>query len=174
MASLQESAEAYVQKYAAEISTGKELMEATSEEDQQARVDGFCKKMTSFFLPKPVLFGMPGPPQQWASHEAGQQMLKTVIGRYIDFGIGFQGALKSSKVRVLYDHGGFGACLVDIIWTTIPHAKSGLEPWDMHGMYGYRKLQTGEEGWELGYNDDEIANLLKRFPNFFEGMGPPQ
>lgn len=174
MASLTESCEKFIKNYAVTIASGKELMEATSEEDQQARLDAFAKKVTTHFLPKPVMFGMPGPPAQWASHEEGAQQMKFMIGRYLHFNLGFCADLKSFDIKVLYDHGGYGACLVDIIWAGKPHAKSGLEGWDMHGVYGYRKLETGEEGWELGYVDDEIKNLLKRFPNFFEGMMPPQ
>lgn len=174
MTSIIDSAEAWFNKYAELVGgEGKQLTEATTEEDQQARINSFCDKAVSFFLPKPIGFGS-SPPSQWESHEAGKQMLGGFIKRYIQLGIGFGADVDNKKIILLYDYGTHGACLIDVHYLVKPLQRSGLEPYVMHAHYGYRRLPTGEEGFEFVYMDDEFAQLQKRVPNFFEGMGPPQ
>lgn len=172
MASLIESVEKFITAYAIATAKGKELMDAPTKEEQQARIDALCDELIAFRLPGAVSFGLPGPPVQFSSPEQGKPPFIVLLKQLIKFGIEFENELKSKKVQVLYDHRGFGACLIQLVYTWKPHAKSGLEPWDMTVFYGYRKLPTGEEGWEFAYHDDENAGLLKRVgPQFFEGLG---
>lgn len=147
-------------------------MEAPNKEEQQARLDAFCKELMTYFLPGSVTFGLPGPPQQSQSVEHNAAQLKMMLQRYLDFQGGVEGELQSFNVNLLFDFDRFGACLIDVIWHGKPHAKRSFQPWDIPPVYGYRKLPTGEEGWESAYLDGEIAGLMTDVgPKFFQGMG---
>lgn len=174
MATLTESADAFWKRYVDTLAYGKELMDAPTEEETQKRIDRFCKETVSYRFQQCVTFGLPpGPPQMVTSHEQALQQFKPLIQRYCKFGIGFESEVTSYKIQTLYDYGGHGVCLFHVDYVMKPHSKSGLKPWDCHVVYGYRKLPTGEEGWETGYVDDEIAKVLEHVgPKVFEGMGP--
>lgn len=172
MASLTESAENLVKRYISTLETMIDFMNTSNSEDQQTQLEKFAKAIIAFRLPGCVAFGLPGPPQQ-ASTDVALPQLKAFMNQYIKFGIQIASpGLKSSKVQVLYDHGGYGACLLDIVYTLEHHSKGGVKTFDMHAFYGYRKLSSGEEGWEFAYMDDEIAGITKNVgPEVFEGMG---
>jgi hypothetical protein len=172
MPSIEESAKAHFANYASVIKSGEKLMDATSPEDQEERLEAWMKTLMKLFLPGAVGFGG-GPPQQAPSLEVLHEGIKMRTAQYLKHNIGFTAEPKSSEVKVVIDYGEEGgAAIIDVIWATKAHEKSGLSEkgWDMHAVYGYRKMPTGEEGWEFGYQDDEIHQLLKRVPNFFDGL----
>lgn len=90
-------------------------MDVPTEEEQQARIDALCDELIAFRLAGAVSFGLPGGPLQHQFPEQGKAPFAMLLKQLIKFGIGFGNELKSKKVQVLYDHGGYGACLVQII-----------------------------------------------------------
>lgn len=64
-----------------------------------------------------------------------------------------------------------------LTWEILPKEGAGVEGWQWTNVYGYRTGIEGdakdgekEEGfWEYAVSDQEIAGLVARFPNFFEG-----
>lgn len=174
MTALTASADAFWNRYVDALTHGKELMDAPDGAEGQARIDRFCKDVVSYRLPQNVTFGLPtGQPFLVASHEQAEKQFSALIKRYCEFGIGFESEVRSNKIQVLYDYGGHGVCLFHVDYIMKPHSKSGLEPWDCHVVYSYRKLPNGEEGLESGYVDDEIAKVLEKVgPEVFEGLGP--
>jgi hypothetical protein len=173
MASLKESAEAWIKAYGSTVATGYTLMEGTSEADTESRIDDFCKRIVEYFHPKTILFGVPGGAAVFNSREEAAVAIKANTKRYVELGLGFCAELKKYEVMGTFDLGGHGACMLDVTWRIKPHKGSGLEDYDIHAVYGYRKLKSGDEGWEHGYIDGEMEELVKRRPDFFVGMGPP-
>ena len=176
MDSLAESAEKYFKAYADLIASGKELANAHTEEDFQTQLHAFCEKIVSYRLPGCVSFGVPGvPPQQDKSPELATQQASAILNNCYKLGMSIGLTVKSSEVQVLFDHGGYGSCILHVTYGWTPLEKSGLKPWEVQAVYGYRKLESGEEGWEMCYLDDEVAKMMKYLgPKAFEGIGPPE
>ena len=101
MASLTESAEKFLTTYASATAKGKELMDAPTKEEQQARIDALCDKVIAFRLPGAVAFGLPGGPLQFQSTEEGKAPFEGFLKQLIKFGVGFGNELKSKNVQVL-------------------------------------------------------------------------
>jgi hypothetical protein len=154
------------------IQSGKIINEASGEEEQDAWIDAWISKLLKHYLPETVALGMPRRPDFLEQAALQQKMLTK---RYIKFDIGFAVQNKSSEIsseiKVLLDNGGHGLCLIEVFWTFKSLAKSGLESWDTHLIYGYRKKPTGEEGIEVVCAEDEATCHLKHVgPTFLEGL----
>ena len=57
-----------------------------------------------------------------------------------------------------------GSALCHLTWEIFP--VDGTPGWEWTNIYGYRN-RGGEEGFEFNISDNEIGELLKRFPDFF-------
>jgi hypothetical protein len=172
MASLAESAENFFKTYAELIASGKNAENALTEEDFQTQLHALCKKIVSYRLPGCIAFGIPGvPPQQDKSPELAAQQVIAMLNNCYKLGMSIGLTNKSCKVQVLFDQGGYGACILDVTYGWTPREKSDLKPWDVRAFYGYRKLATGEEGWEMCYLDDEFTKLMENLgPKAYEGI----
>lgn len=56
------------------------------------------------------------------------------------------------------------AALCHVTWQVFP--VNGTPGWAWTNVYGYRR-RGEEEGFEFNISDNEIGELLRRFPNFF-------
>jgi hypothetical protein len=82
------------------------------------------------------------------------------VARFERSGIGSDIRLKEYKV-VLVSH---GSALCHLTWEVFP--ENGMARWTWLNVYGYRR-HNGEEGFEFNISDNEIEELLKRVPDFF-------
>lgn len=57
-----------------------------------------------------------------------------------------------------------GAALCHLDWGVFPN--DGVAGWSWTNVYGYRRRDK-EEGFEFNVSDQEIGELLKRYPNFY-------
>lgn len=82
------------------------------------------------------------------------------VARFDRAGIGTDIRLKDYKVVPVSDD----AALCHLTWEVFP--QDGTPGWSWLNIYGYRR-KGDEEGFEFNISDNEIGELLKRFPNFF-------
>ena len=82
------------------------------------------------------------------------------VARFGRSGVGTDIRLKDYKVFPVSDD----AALCHLTWEVFP--QDGTPGWSWLNIYGYRR-KGDEEGFEFNISDNEIAELLKRFPNFF-------
>ncbi|MDD3799013.1 MAG: hypothetical protein PHE36_07530 [Novosphingobium sp.] len=56
------------------------------------------------------------------------------------------------------------SALCHVTWAVFP--ANGAPGWEWTNIYGYRR-RGDEEGFEFNISDNEIAELLRRFPDFY-------
>jgi len=83
------------------------------------------------------------------------------VARFERAGVGSDIRLKDFKVVPVSDD----AALCHLTWEVFP--QNGMAGWSWLNIYGYRR-RGDQEGFEFNVSDNEIGELLKRFPNFFE------
>lgn len=172
MASIAESAEKFITAYGKVVESGKAINNLATEAEQDAALDQLCSKILAFRLPGSVAFGVPMAMPQ-PDDDNTPKMMKAMFRNCIRNDIAAGITLKSHQVRVVYDGGSHGSALVEVVYGWEPLPKSGLKPWDVQTVYGYRKKPSGEEGWEMAYVDGEFAKLMEHVgPKMFEGLGP--
>lgn len=173
MTSIAESAEKYITSYGGLIDSGKAINDLATAEEQDKALDEHCKKILAWRLPGSVAFGIPGSPPQQQSDESVGTLMKAMFANCIKHHIAAGLTLKDYKVKVLYDFGGHGAAMIDVTYTWEALPKSGIKPWDVKTYYGYRKMPSGDEGWEYAYADEDFSKIMENVgPKFFEGMAP--
>lgn len=167
MASLEQSAEAFMMSYAACV-INSNVEEARDQADRNARVNKMCDGLLSHYCEKPVSFGLTGIPAQYSKaewsvrvHALFRRLVETEVWRKVD--------VKVKRVTVLMDNGNHGACAVHVDWTTAGGDGSG-EPFGFSHVYGYRKTPTGHEAFEFVHEDNMVLQLQKRVPGFFSGL----
>lgn len=83
------------------------------------------------------------------------------VARFERTGVGSDIRLKDFKVVPV----SADSALCHLTWEVFP--ENGTPGWSWLNIYGYRR-RGDEEGFEFNISDNEIGELLKRFPNFFE------
>ncbi|WP_232476024.1 hypothetical protein [Flavisphingomonas formosensis] len=83
------------------------------------------------------------------------------VARFERTGVGSDIRLKDFKVVPV----SADSALCHLTWEVFP--ENGTPGWTWLNIYGYRR-RGDEEGFEFNISDNEIGELLKRFPNFFE------
>lgn len=82
------------------------------------------------------------------------------VARFERAGVGSDIRLTDYKVVPVSDD----AALCHLTWEVFP--IDGTPGWSWLNIYGYRR-KGDAEGFEFNVSDNEIGELLKRFPNFF-------
>ena len=82
------------------------------------------------------------------------------VDRFERAGVGKDIRLKDFKV----DQVSPDSALCHLYWEV--HPTNGTPGWTWMNIYAYRR-RGDEEGFEFNISDNEISELLKRFPNFF-------
>lgn len=82
------------------------------------------------------------------------------IARFDKIGVGTDIRITHYKVVPVSDE----SALCHITWEVFP--ANGTPGWKWTNIYGYRR-RGHEEGFEFNISDNEIRELLARFPDFF-------
>ncbi|SFR89654.1 hypothetical protein [Sphingomonas jatrophae] len=82
------------------------------------------------------------------------------VARFDRAGVGTDIRLQSARCEPVSDD----AALCHLTWEVFP--VNGTPGWSWTNVYGYRR-RGEEEGFEFNVSDQEIGELLKRFPNFY-------
>ena len=82
------------------------------------------------------------------------------VERFEKAGVGSDIRITNYKVVPVSD----GAALCHITWEVFP--SNGTPGWKWTNVYGYRR-RGDEEGFEFNISDNEIGELLARFPDFY-------
>lgn len=83
------------------------------------------------------------------------------VTRFDRAGVGTDIRLTDFKVVEVSD----ASALCHLTWEVFP--VNGMPGWSWTNVYGYRRRSDDEEGFEFNVSDNEISELLKRFPNFY-------
>jgi len=83
------------------------------------------------------------------------------VARFERTGVGSDIRLKDFKVVPV----SADSALCHLTWEVFP--ENGTPGWTWLNIYGYRR-KGDTEGFEFNVSDNEIGELLKRFPNFFQ------
>ena len=83
------------------------------------------------------------------------------VARFERAGVGSDIRLKDFKVVPVSAE----SALCHLTWEVFP--ENGTPGWTWLNIYGYRR-KGDTEGFEFNVSDNEIGELLKRFPNFFQ------
>lgn len=97
------------------------------------------------------------------------------LEQWLSHGVGLDIRMDRHRVDVVSDMGetgGGGSAMCWITWRVHPGADRGIEGWEWENMYAFRLAPGQERGvWEFVVSDNEVAGLLLRFPNWFQGLG---
>lgn len=130
---------AFVESYAAASHSGV----------AQALADHYAEPYTSFTL---------GQVSQFADKAAALQQMIPWMARFKHFGLEDM-RLADLSIHTVSDT--FALC--HVTWEV--HPQSALPGWRWTNIYGLRQDAQGQR-FEFNISDNEIANLLQRFPDF--------
>ena len=82
------------------------------------------------------------------------------VARFERTGVGSDIRLQDFKVVPVSDE----SALCHLTWEVFP--ENGMPGWKWLNIYGYRR-RGDDEGFEFNVSDNEIGELLSRFPNFY-------
>ncbi|OCC22438.1 hypothetical protein MB02_16900 [Croceicoccus estronivorus] len=82
------------------------------------------------------------------------------VARFERAGVGSDIRMREFEVVQVSD----GSALCHITWEVFP--VNGMAGWSWTNVYGYRR-RGDEEGFEFNISDNEIGELLQRFPDFY-------
>jgi hypothetical protein len=119
----------------------------------EAAADHYGWPYTSFTL---------GHTSQFADRVSALAQMKPWFARFKEFGIDDM-RLARTSIHTVSDT--FALC--HVTWEIHPKSAD-VAPWQWTNIYGLRQDEHGQR-FEFAVSDNEIANLLQRFPNFLQG-----
>jgi ketosteroid isomerase-like protein len=117
--------------------------------DPQIMADHYAEPYTSFTL---------GNVTQFADKAAARAQMGPWLARFKQFGLD-----DMHLVQLSIDTVSETFALCHLTWEIRP--RSALAPWRWTNVYGLRQDAAGQR-FEFAVSDNEIANLLQRFPDF--------
>lgn len=177
MATISELASNFLASYTQAMAEGSAPVSGLTDE----RVGQIAQNLSSHYLPTFGSYTMGHYVTFPPAAEEKQELVKQHLQRFLVQGLGLDIRLKASRVDVLSEYplppgsyGGehistMGSAVCFVTWEIFPPKESGVEGWHWENVYCYRKMMDGSEGWEFAVSDNEISQLLARFPKFMEG-----
>lgn len=163
--SIAEAASKHLLSYERAVSLGKQLVSCRSQEERGDKIALLVDAFADHYLPNAVVFGHLQP-IVWPTKADAVKFVTPMIGRYAATRLGFNASLKWHRIQVVSDQGMSGSAVCFAVWEYTPLKESGLEPWVVNVVYGFRRKSDGTSGWEHVTVDNEIAERSKRVPNF--------
>lgn len=104
--------------------------------------------------------------------------MEAYLNMWCQNGLALDIRLDKLRIEVVSDYGeqGGGSACCFLTWKIYPPPTSAVEGWSWENMYAYRMPPASAGGdrsrgyWEFVVSDNEVAELLKRFPKWFEEL----
>ncbi len=125
---------------------------AMEEKDGRAIASHYLFPYISFTL---------GQIHSFADRTTADEACSLQIARFEKAGVGTDIRIKDVKIVPVSEN----SALCHLTWEIFP--EDNRPGWSWLNIYGYRQ-RGDEEGFEFNISDNEIAELLKRFPDFFQ------
>jgi hypothetical protein len=97
----------------------------------------------------------------FADREEANRSVTQQLDRFVKGGIGLDISLDHCEIVAVSDQ----SALCHLTWSIRP--ANGLAPWSWTNVYALRQAADGSMHFEASFADNEIAELLKRIPDFF-------
>ncbi|GAB7349309.1 hypothetical protein MBLNU459_g8449t2 [Dothideomycetes sp. NU459] len=151
--SIDESAESFTQSYASAMASATQV----------SRTD-CAKALGSHYGPGMASYTF-GHVHVFKDTAHANENIETHLGRFEAAGIGYDIRMVEHEILPVST----SSALCPVTWEIRPKAGSGVEGWRWRNVYAYRLPPGADKGyWEFVVSDNEVGELMKRFPNFME------